>query len=82
MCVRTNKDASIAEIHDFVKKLPALTKEYKTLSQFINIAEVIKRTTDSTAFRDHWQCERGVLEGEPMLDHIEEMILADVEKYV
>jgi hypothetical protein len=30
---RENRDASISEIHDFVKKMPALTKEYKSLNQ-------------------------------------------------
>ena len=30
---RDNKDASISEIHDFVKKIPQLSKEYKSLNQ-------------------------------------------------
>ena len=61
---RDNKDASIAEIHQFVKNLPALTKEYKCLHQHINIAELLKRTTDGALFRDQWQTERAILEGE------------------
>ena len=40
---RDNKDASITEIHDFVKKIPKLTKEYKSLNQHINIAEMLKQ---------------------------------------
>jgi hypothetical protein len=31
--ISDNKDASLAEIHDFVKKIPQLTKEYKSLDQ-------------------------------------------------
>lgn len=31
--IRDNKDASISEIHDFVKKIPQLTKDYKSLNQ-------------------------------------------------
>ena len=77
---RDNKDASIAEIHDFVKRLPSLTKEYKALYQHINIAELLKKTTDSPAFREQWQGERGMLEGESYLDAIEELICADVER--
>lgn len=68
---RENKDASISEIHDFVKKIPTLTKEFKQVQKHINIAEVIKLTTDSREFRDLWQCERGLLEGEMFLDQIE-----------
>lgn len=43
---RDNKDASITEIHDFVKKIPKLTMEYKSLNQHINIAEMLKQRTD------------------------------------
>jgi vacuolar protein sorting-associated protein 33A len=77
---RDNKDASISEIHDFVKKLPALTKEYKSLYQHINIAELIKKTTDSPIFREQWQGERGMLEGELFVDQIDDIICADVER--
>lgn len=77
---RDNKDASISEIHDFVKKIPSLTKEYKALNQHINIAELLKQTTDSRGFREQWQGERGMLEGEAYLDQIEDMICADVDR--
>jgi hypothetical protein len=59
---RENKDASIVELHDFVKKIPQLTKEYKSLNMHINVAELIKRTTDSRQFRERWQNERAMLE--------------------
>jgi hypothetical protein len=73
-----NKDASLAEIHDFVKKIPKLTKDFKSLNQHIHIAEVLKRHTDSTEFRDYWQHERAILEGENALDFIEELLYMDV----
>ena len=59
---RENKDASIVELHDFVKKIPQLTKDYKSLNMHINIAELVKRTTDSREFRELWQAERAMLE--------------------
>lgn len=74
---KENKDAPLAVIHDFVKKLPRLQKDFKSLNQHINIAELVKTRTDSRAFRDQWQGERGMLEGENYLDAIEEMIYAD-----
>jgi biopolymer transport protein ExbD len=76
---RENKDASISEIHDFVKKIPQLTKEYKSLNQHINIAELVKQLTDSREFRERWQGERGLLEGEGFLDQLEDLISVDVE---
>ena len=77
---RDNKDASITEIHGFVKQIPQLTKEFKCLQQHINIAELVKKTTDSRAFRDQWQGERGMLEGDTYLDQIEDIICADTDR--
>lgn len=77
---RENKDASLSEIHDFVKKIPALTKEYKALNQHIHIAELLKQTTDSREFREQWQAERGILEGETYLDQIEDIMCSDTDR--
>ena len=77
---RDNKDASISEIHGFVKKIPMLTNEYKALNQHINLAELLKATTDSRHFREQWQYERGILEGESHLDEIEDLICADTDR--
>lgn len=76
---RGNKDASITEIHDFVKKIPNLTKEFKQVQKHINIAELLKCTTDSREFRDMWQLERGILEGEVYLEQLEDIVCADTD---
>lgn len=80
---RENKDATLQEIAEFVKKIPGITREYKLLHQHINLAEVLKRTTDSREFRDYWQIERGILESEEestTLEFIEDLISADLER--
>lgn len=77
---RENRDASISEIHGFVKQIPQLAKEYKALTQHINIAQHLKSTTDSQAFRAKWQAERGMLEGESLLDYVEDLVSLDVER--
>lgn len=77
---KENKDASITEIHDFVKKIPKLTLEYKSLNQHINIAEMLKQRTDSRAFLSQWQDEHAILEGESHMDEIEEILCADVSR--
>jgi len=61
---RQNKDASITEIHQFVKQIPGLTQNYKSLNQHINLAELVKKATDNSSFRERWQTERAILEGE------------------
>ena len=71
---RANKDASITEIHDFVKTIPGLKENYNSLNQHINITEELKRTTDSAAFRDRWNSERALLEGDQLFDMLEELI--------
>lgn len=75
-----NKDASLAEIHEFVKKIPKLTKDFKSLNQHIHIAEHLKKQTDSREFREKWQSERAMLEGEVYLDQIEDLIYSDVDR--
>lgn len=76
---KENKDASLAEIHAFVKKIPKLTKDFKSLNQHIHIAELLKNRTDSREFRAQWQGERAMLEGESFLDEIEDYILSDID---
>ncbi len=75
---RKRNDASIQEMHDFVKKLPALQKEFRSLSQHVNIAEITRSTSDSLSFREHWQLERAALEGESVLESIEDLAHADI----
>lgn len=71
---RANKDASITEIHDFVKRIPGLTSTYKSLQTHINVTEIVKKTTDSHEFRGRWNLERSMLEGDAVYDEIEERI--------
>ena len=61
---RGNKDASISEIHDFVKQMPQLTRQYKSLNMHIGLAGVLKQTSEARLFRKRWQIERAFLEGD------------------
>lgn len=69
-----NKDASITEIHEFVKTIPGLKESYQSLNQHINIVEELKKTTDGAAFRAQWNTERALLEGEALYDNLEDMV--------
>ncbi|KAF0692387.1 Aste57867_16533 [Aphanomyces stellatus] len=68
------KNASISEIRDFVKRIPGLKQSYAALQLHINFAELIKKTTDSKAFSDQWHHERSMLEGQTLLEELEELI--------
>ena len=78
---RSNKDASITEIHSFVKQIPGLTQNFKSLSTHINLAEHIKKTTSSINFRNTWLAERSMLEGEANVAFIETAIADEKDKY-
>ena len=60
-----NKEASISEIHEFVKKIPSLTLAHKILDQHINIAEKIKQVC-------------GIIYCDSMYDYV---ILLDIISY-
>ncbi|TMW67052.1 hypothetical protein Poli38472_012168 [Pythium oligandrum] len=71
---RKNRDASIGEIREFVKRIPGLKQNYQSLQQHINLAELIKKTTDSKSFRDLKVQEHSMLMGETVFDQMEERI--------
>ncbi|CAM9322477.1 unnamed protein product, partial [Chrysoparadoxa australica] len=71
---RSNRDKSITQIHDFVKRIPDLTQNYHSLNTHINIAELIKHSTSSSEFRSRWQMERTMLEGDTAYSELGERI--------
>lgn len=71
---RKNRDASISEIREFVKRIPGLKQNYQSLQQHINLAEMIKKITDSKRFRDLKDAENLVLTGETIFEQLEERI--------
>eukprot|EP00952_Eustigmatos_sp_NYUAD-ZCMA_P008032 33732-Eustigmatos_ZCMA.PRE.1 len=49
------KEASLNEIHDMVRSIPALKLKYMGLTLHINLAEKLKPTHDNVRFRRRWQ---------------------------
>ena len=70
----TSHEASVAQVHAFVTKLPELKRKLHTLTQHIHIAEHVDAITKSASFRTLWETERGIIEGYRMLDNINTMI--------
>lgn len=77
---RENKNQTITDIYNMHKQVPIIQETYKSISLHINLAQLIKRQSEGMEFRDLWQFERGVLEGDTSLDQIEDLICGDVAR--
>jgi vacuolar protein sorting-associated protein 33A len=70
----TGKKKDLQEIHQFVKNIPVFTQNLKSLTTHIHLAELVKKTTEDMEFREQWQLERSILEGESAFDQLEELV--------
>ncbi|OEU06920.1 Sec1-like protein [Fragilariopsis cylindrus CCMP1102] len=79
----TSKDTkkNLNEIHQFVKQIPIFTQSLRSLTNHIHLAELIKATTEDSSFRDQWNTERAMIEGESCYDILEECIFTNYPPY-
>jgi vacuolar protein sorting-associated protein 33A len=72
----TNKETKkdLDEIHQFVKQIPIFTKNLRSLTNHIHLAELVKAHSEESSFRERWQTERSMVEGEMCYDTMEELI--------
>jgi len=75
----TKKDLN--EIHQFVKQIPIFTQSLRSLTNHIHLAELIKATTEEVAFREQWNTERAMIEGDTCYDILEECIFSSYPPY-
>lgn len=78
----TNREAAqldLTEIHQFVKQIPVFTRNLRSLTNHIHIAELVKSAAEATSFRQRWQTERSMLESEPCYEHLEDVISTGLE---
>jgi hypothetical protein len=78
----TNREAAqldLTEIHQFVKQIPVFTRNLRSLTNHIHIAELVKSAAEATSFRQRWQTERSMLESEPCYEHLEDLISTGLE---
>jgi len=61
--------------------LQIFTQSLRSLTNHIHLAEVIKAYTEDTEFRDQWNTERAMIEGEYCYDFLEECIFGDHPPY-
>eukprot|EP00943_MAST-04B_sp_MAST-4B-sp1_P005928 g5928.t1 len=65
---------SLDEIHRFVKDLPMLQANKKSLKRHIDLTEKLQVTTNSMSFKELWQVEQEILEGKQNIQYIEDII--------
>lgn len=77
---RDHKEASIAEIHKFVKQIPALTSDFKSLDQHISGAEKVAATINERMYREFWRWERRVLDDDVVgfFEFLQDVMAGDV----
>ncbi|KAL7521837.1 hypothetical protein ACHAWX_006525 [Stephanocyclus meneghinianus] len=79
----TNRETArdLTEIHQFVKQIPVFTRNLRSLTNHIHIAELVKRAAEATTFRQRWQTERSMLESEPCYEVLEDLIASGEPPY-
>jgi hypothetical protein len=77
----TNSALAVSEIRQFVKAIPGLQQDKKSLRIFVNILEKLKEKTASPEFLKAWQSERAILD-EDSLKEYHEAITAMISKRV
>ena len=55
------------------------SKNLRSLTNHILLAELVKATTEGVSFRERWQAERAILEGEQGYDYVDELIANEVD---
>jgi hypothetical protein len=68
------KKQELDELQKFVKQIPIFTKNLRSLTNHIHLAEVVKKYSEETWFREHWQLERSMLEGDKCLEPLEDLV--------
>jgi hypothetical protein len=65
----------------FIPNKKIFTKSLRSLTNHIHLAELIKAQTEDVFFRDQWNTERAMIEGEYCYDFLEECIFGDHPPY-
>ena len=72
----TNRETArdLTEIHRFVKQIPVFSRNLRSLTNHIHVAELVKAAAEATDFRQRWQTERSMLESEPCYEILDELL--------
>jgi hypothetical protein len=68
------KRKDLSEIHQFVKQIPVFNQNLRSLTNHIHLAESVSKNTKDALFRERWQTERSMVEGEFCYELLEDMV--------
>jgi vacuolar protein sorting-associated protein 33A len=77
----TGKQKELSELHQFVKQLPHMKQKFQFLATHIHLAELIKYTSEQAVFRERWQMERTILEGDTCYDELDDLVAMSYPMY-
>ena len=75
------KNQELDELARFVKQIPIFTRNLRSLTNHIHLAEVVKRTSEEASFRERWQMERTMLEGDKCFDQLDDLVASQYPPY-
>jgi hypothetical protein len=74
--------SSFSKSHFFpLSPLQIFTQNLRSLTNHIHLAELVKHNTEEATFREQWQTERSMIEGEICYDILEEWISSNYPPY-
>ena len=77
----TGKRRELSELQKFVKQVPGFNQNVRSLENHVNLAELVKRTSEEATFRERWQMERTMLEGDLCLDDLDDLVACSYPVY-
>jgi hypothetical protein len=60
----TDTGQSVQKLRDFVKKIPELKEMYASVQVHTSLVGIVHQTTNSKQFRDRWNLEHSMMDGE------------------
>ena len=75
------KTKDLTEIHQFVKQIPVFAQNLRSLTNHIHLAELVKKSSQDIVFRERWQVERSILEGETCYEILEDLVASQYQPW-
>jgi len=69
--IKKSRDLEVSDIHKFVKAIPTLQQDLKSLRVLVELTSLMQKETNEPKFMSRWQLERSLLEEEGQKDAYE-----------
>ena len=75
----TGRDKPLPELQRFVRQLPNLQQTTRSLTNHVNLAELVKKSSEQQVFRERWHMERAMIEGDSCFDDLDDMVASQYD---